>query len=886
MAIHVTDVQLRQVGEWTCRISGSITGTSGPGGVGVIVGNGPNLIGGDATGSDFILLPWADGPFSWDFSFYDPENDPPTIPFKDGDDVYAAVLALSGEELETPEYIGDSLHVKLSPMGGDEPEFTGIQVDQVTHESARFRAVAAGLQGADGVIEVGWGTGPNLVDENGYGPDILTSDEAVVPWANGPFTFTMEDGLTPDTDFWAAAVAFDDQGDPVAWSEPVKFTTDPEPEPDPDPPPVVTFTGAAVDQIEKHTARLRATVAGTDRDGRIDVVIGNGPNLIDAGQPGFAGPDAHQVDTVASVWQNGPVSRALEGLAADTQYWVAFLAVFKETGNPDLLVGQTAAVNFKTKAPDPEPDPDPPDPPIEAAMVERPPLEMAVALKGPGGQIWRLSPGELKAGDRPLDLSFATEAGEGFATGQINLRRPYDSEFPDLALLNEVVAEGQDGQVAYEGRIQGTPRSLSTGGPEIRLDCQGWMSHASAQPFTDLLVDRDLGAWGEPSLARRANRVPTYLQSLQGPSVDSDDTDGPAVRLTVPADTAGGVEAWYRAPAGAEVSEVRYAATGEQFVFAVAANDAGGSSSGSGNLTPPLTGAWVPPTARPFLLASAAHAKAANERTTALRDLAVIGTHELPVTPEGEIGLSDAIEYLFNRYAPRLDTSQIAVNTFPVGHAVWREPVTVHDAVKQLNVYSQWALGAWENRQVEYRPFDLSSFDWEVQAGIDGVEVETQGVTVEDAFNGVIVQFTGFDGADQIITPDQAEDLQDPDPAIAANQWGERAWTTLQLSNPQTPDGAIQIARMYLADLNRPKFPSTITVPGHIRDRNGRWQPAWRVRANQTISVRNHPNDRPRLITSTSWQGNQLQITTDNALNRMEAILTRLDRGRNPTGGN
>lgn len=528
--------------------------------------------------------------------------------------------------------------------------------------------------------------------------------------------------------------------------------------------------------------------------------------------------------------------------------------------------------------------------------MTRPPLELAVSLRGPGGQRWRLAP-DGKASDRPLDLSFSTEAGEGFHTGQVALRRPYDGEFPDLALLNEVVAEGQDGQVAYEGRIQGTPRSLNQGGPEIRLDCAGPMSLARSQPFTDLLIDRDLGAWSEPPLRARAVDVGAGA-AVEGPAVDADDTGGPALRLTRP--TSGNLVrcyAVYRAPAGTRVASVYYryeskapAAAGCDLT--VQSADHGGASGGS---TPDLitsidqsgSGTLTATTPYPFVRLRFWNDPAPTaEQFVAFRQLVTVGDHGLSVgAGDPSITLSEAITYLFGRYAPQLDTSQIVQNHYPVPHAVWREPTTAHDAVKQLNVYSQWALGAWENRRVQYEPFDLSSYDWEVQAGINGVEVETQGVTVEDAFNGVIVQFQDFIGQDQIITPDQAEDLRDTNPAIAANQWGERAWTTLQLSNPQTPDGAIQIARMYLADLNRPKFPSTITVPGHIRDRHGRWQQAWRPRANQTISVRNHPNDAPRLITSTSWQGNQLQITTDNALNRMEAILSRLDQGRNPTGG-
>lgn len=533
----------------------------------------------------------------------------------------------------------------------------------------------------------------------------------------------------------------------------------------------------------------------------------------------------------------------------------------------------------------------------------KPTLELTVSLRGPGGQRHRLAPDARAAGDRPLDLSFNTEAGEGFTTGQITLRRQYDQEFPDLALLNEAVLEGHSGDIAYEGRIQGVPRSLGAGGPEVRLDCHGWMSAARSRPFVDLLIDRSFGSWGPPSLGRRAAIMTAGLipdKSYTGDAGEAGLTltgdEGSAIAVNQTA------ELWYRSPV--EIGMLGYRGTLKNTTSTVGSNQIDVAYSGV-NLSGlpstitldgtvralPVAPAWSHRWLVWRVKASAAHTPAAGSGFQGMIDLvAVYGDTGIPLVDNpadgmGAIMVSDAISYLVGKYAPAIDATGISQNQFLVPHAVWREPVTVQDAIKELNVYSQWALGVYENRRLEYRPFDLSTYDWEVRAGQDGVEIETQGVTVEDAFNGVVVQYQDWAGVDQVVTPDQSVDLQDTNPAIAANQWGERAWTTLQLSNPQTTDGAVQIGRMFLADLNRPKFPSTITVPGHIRDRSGAWQPAWKVRANQTISVRNHPNDHPRLITGTSWSGNQLQITTDNALNRFEAIIGRLDRGRNP-GGN
>lgn len=523
----------------------------------------------------------------------------------------------------------------------------------------------------------------------------------------------------------------------------------------------------------------------------------------------------------------------------------------------------------------------------------KPSLELSASVRGPGGQRFRLAPDARAAGDRPLDLSFTTEAGEGFNTGQVTFSRPYDQEFPDLSLLNELTVEGSAG-IAYEGRIVGVPRSLGSGGPEVRIDCEGWMGHARQRPFTDLFIDRDLAQWEEIS---NPQKVRFYSVGF-GPFVSGSADDGQMWftidRLAQAGATGTIAGAQYRAPFPIGRVHVnwmsvpgtpwyREVATSTDRAGSVGNQYTGGSGAGMVDFLP-TNG---PKNALVHYRFPGAHT--GDGPWPASWTPVVFGQHsEMPVngttTDTFSVPLHNLIVMLCSQYAPRLDLSQIVPNTFPVPHAVWREPTTVHDAIKDLNAYSQWALGVYENRQMEYRPFDLSQHDWEVRAGQDGVEIETPGVTVEDAYNGVIVKWTDFSGSEQILTPDDTTELQDANPAIAANQWGDRAWINLDLSNQTSQDGAITQARLYLADLNRPKFPSTITVPGHIRDRTGAWQPAWKVRANQTISVRNHPNDAPRLITSTSWQGNQIQITTDNALNRWEAIAARLERARTAAG--
>lgn len=524
--------------------------------------------------------------------------------------------------------------------------------------------------------------------------------------------------------------------------------------------------------------------------------------------------------------------------------------------------------------------------------MSKPALELTASIGGPSGRRWRYAPAARNAGDRPLDLSFTTEAGEGFGTGQLTLSRPYDQDSPDLSLLGDVVIEGYDGQIAYEGRVQGTPRSLTGQGPQIRMDLQGWMSHARQQPFVDLIIDRDLSQWGPMDSRYKARAPGSYSQLVNDPVVDA---DGEAVTFTFEQFTGSYNEsgmASYRASGPLihclAIKQLTRPNDPDWHTDGYIYADSQGLDHG---VTATKTNSDDVILAADGLtyayLASSYFGSFTGTFAMTNRFLPVvfgpIWAGQSPNT-EAVVALSDVLKYLLGRYAPKLDLSRMVNNGYPVKHAVWREPTTCHDAVRELNVYAQWALGVYENREVEYRPFDLSTYDWQVRAGQDGVEVETQGVTIEGAFNGVTVSWPDYAGGQNTLTPDDTTELRDSNPAIAANQWGDRQWANLSLSRMTSQEGAITQARLYLADLNRPKFPSTITVPGHIKDSRGHWQPAWRVRANQTISIRNHPNDAPRLITSTSWQGNRLQITTDNALNRFEAITARLDRARADKG--
>jgi hypothetical protein len=106
---------------------------------------------------------------------------------------------------------------------------------------------------------------------------------------------------------------------------------------------------------------------------------------------------------------------------------------------------------------------------------------------------------------------------------------------------------------------------------------------------------------------------------------------------------------------------------------------------------------------------------------------------------------------------------------------------------------------------------------------------------------------------------------------------GLEKWLELAITPTVVRGGRVQIGRMALAEANAPKAPGTITVQGHIRDRQGNWQPAHKVRAGETVAITDHPNSRPRLITETTWDNDQKTILTlETAPRGVDGFLDRL----------
>jgi len=512
------------------------------------------------------------------------------------------------------------------------------------------------------------------------------------------------------------------------------------------------------------------------------------------------------------------------------------------------------------------------------------------------------------AGDRPQGLAFRTKIGEGFSDADLALPRRIDQDYPDLNLVDTVSLIGADGTIAYEGRVSALPRDLGDS-HSVNVTLTGFMAHAKDRKFSEIYVDRDLNGWQPPGLSRRAQLLVSTTTPYD-PSIEGDPTDnvsGVQTAFTGAWTTTGPLsEAWYDAGVGVNVGKIAYSwrrtgSTGTVAPFGwfvgVAQDDKNTGASGTaslvgagpstGNLfTAPTTTAYRYGWVR-FQYSAAPSGTDGTQYGLQWYKLAVYGTHGLPLytgqagEPDGVLA-SDVIKDVASRFCPLLDVSGVQPSTYVIQHLAFKDRAFPYDAFLEVNKFHLWHLGVWENKTLVFRPYDLTDYQWEIRTDDPGTTFSPQGQSVDDLFNGIEVSFTDvLTGVKNVLTPTTFSELRDTDIENPWNQQGVDHWDSIDLSSPTLQAQALQIGQAALAARNRPKTPGTITVRGYIRDRAGNRQPGWKVRAGDTISITNFPNDSPRLIHETSWddESKVLTLSIEAPASSMDALFDRIATG-------
>lgn len=524
--------------------------------------------------------------------------------------------------------------------------------------------------------------------------------------------------------------------------------------------------------------------------------------------------------------------------------------------------------------------------------MSKPSLDCTVEITDPSGNRYRWGAGARDPRDIPLSLRFSTRPGKGFDSCSLTLSRRLDAEYPDLQIEHEVRIIGADGKILWEGFTQSAPRERTMDGDSISLQALGWMDDAAGQEFVELLIDRDLSQWGDLSRGLHARLLQSGNWAINNePSQENGWLMHKLTRLaqaTFPQHHSG---AMYRAPApiarivvdlGAQTS------MGSGWLASINTSPVEDLASGEefANISLPATGPIVhTPTNSPsyawMVMFYGATYTGDGNWSCATRPT-VYGATGLPVyaRPDGGpdgIYVSDAVKYLWQKYYPQVDVSGVEQTTYPIPHAVWRDPVDLPTASAELNKYHAWKFGVWEGKKLEFAPYDFTRADWQVRAGENGVEVQAAGDSSEAVYNGADVSWTDFAERPHFLSARDVPELRDDSAWIPANHWvGKRRHLKVNISWQCEQADAIAIAQVLLQGANRAKRPSVITVPYYIRNGAGDWRPVGEVRSGQTIAVTNLVGDEPRLITATDVSDHRLVVSTDDAIADVETYFERV----------
>lgn len=526
---------------------------------------------------------------------------------------------------------------------------------------------------------------------------------------------------------------------------------------------------------------------------------------------------------------------------------------------------------------------------------QKPPLALDVEVETPDGYFSQAT-NSRDPGKRPRGISFATQRGDGFATGGVQLSRKILKDYPDIQLLDTWRFIGRNGDVAYEGRLHSNPRTTD---PQEQIDCNlvGWMTYLKSKEISPLIVHRGTEGWGNASLQRRVNGfLSGWSDTDSTQEVVPNDGGKPGLRFAFQQFTAAAAEQaemWFYG-GGEDIAEMWYdfQAPGFDSDFydeAVLCVDdvASGAVYGTNHKAASASNQSVATTAagKKFAYFVSVYGGAAvgsyPQNVRYWREPVVVGRHGL--TKRNQSGLefsyylTDIMRYIVETYYPKLQWAG-EENTFPISHASWHNQSKYgYDILAELNQFALWELEVFEDRKLYFHGADLTNYNWQISTEEKGVTALYEGDSLETFANGVRVTFEDFSGIKRTITPAEYTELRDENENNPANRQGEDLWTSATISKRCTLAEALQYGRAYLAEFNRPKRPGSFLVTGYILDSAGHWQQGWKPRCGESILVTSHLSDEPRLITATNWDDETklLRITVDHPDQLLDAVVAR-----------
>jgi hypothetical protein len=543
--------------------------------------------------------------------------------------------------------------------------------------------------------------------------------------------------------------------------------------------------------------------------------------------------------------------------------------------------------------------------------MAKPPLGLVPEVEAANGDTFRLD--GTKASTRPSGMSFSTLRGDGFGPGGYTLNRKILRDYPDLNLLDthRFIAKNED--IAYEARHHSNPRGNDPQ-QQIQVALVGWMNYLKGRKASPLILDRRLGGWGPPSMQRRANLIAANI-ALVANLVTGWQAGEEKLRQGIAFDFNGARsnsaqvqagEAWWFG-GGEDVGEFRY------FFRAISTYDSSTESQWEDRgmiVTDDIASAHEDGLnhhqvtnskafeaiveeyeGRKYVVLKSRHLTGASGNDMgaihAWLDPRIFGRHSLEKrgdAPNEGFEITDVMRYVVETYYPKVAFAGER-NTYPVKQATWHDnPSFGYDILQQLNDLALWELDVFEGPTLHHRPADLTTYDWVIDTSDPGTTVLFQGDSVETFANGISVTYTDLlTGTTRALYPSDHPELRDETESNPANLHGEELWTDADVPWPALEDDALQYGRAKLAEFNRRKRPGQYRISsGYVKDGAGHWQQGWRVRDGQTLGIKDHPDDAPRLIHATNWDDDSktLTVTVDAPPKTLEAVVARTARAR------
>lgn len=552
---------------------------------------------------------------------------------------------------------------------------------------------------------------------------------------------------------------------------------------------------------------------------------------------------------------------------------------------------------------------------------ERAPLKLHATIKPPTGPNYRWGSDEWKPQNIPSNLTFSTTMPGGFENCSMVLPRRTEIAYQDLQEFETIAIRGAGGQIAWEGRLERTPRSS---GDQLAISpgAVGWQSHLDDNKSARMIfVDIEQTHWTSPSVQRQLDYLAVSADA-EGGSTSTDPTSGQpslATAFAFPIARYHVSEAWYDAQ-NLIVSSLYYAWKINSIINSADANyvwtanlssddratvfDTTGTlraaGPGAGTLNAPYGGV------RRFACvemhyAAAVAGFAGESPTTYWTCLAVYGNHGLATQGVGDFtsapGLlaSDIVGYAIRTWASKLATSWAGVSTitpttFAIPHLAYLEPTTAGQIVKDATRFELWDWAVWDGPTFWYHPRGARGKSWRARVGPSGLQ--EAGPQVDRIWNGVIVTYQDVSGVSRTVGPPgsgaNATDasLADSDPANPANAAGLTRWIPLSMNGTGTLGSAAKIGQTFLQIQKQLNTSGEASLNGHVLDDKGVLWPTWMVRAGDTISFVDAADTSLRRIVRTEYSDatKTNQISLDSPPDGLQALLERMSVAITPLG--